>query len=370
MPPPTNSKNSVQLSKPGDKVPVVKPTLKPGETAAAAAVNEAERPWIPPDEAIWENFAANGEPWLSWLGSAVLHGLLLLIVLTGVLWMFGGSAPIEPELESVEVGDGLPGGGGGSTEGVLPDAPGNLTRADEQKSLEPDKKEPLKDLPMDDPTVKKNAAPTIDEEATDFVNKIQTKTPKALGPILKDALVGLAGIGKGGTGSGGGEGSGRGKGKGDGVGDGTGGTRRGARVLRWELEFRFNSAAGYIQQLDALGCFLGFPDKTGKLMFIRDLKQRPAKPIYEDIKAMNRVYFVDQRPDSNDAIAEELRLDLVPAAIVAAMPYAMEQQLVDVETKFRGRKEEDIKRTRFLVTFVGGKASFKVIEQEPKPGRK
>jgi hypothetical protein len=368
MPPPNNSKNSVQVSKPGDKVPIVKPTLKPGEAADVAAVT-VERPWVPPDEAIWENFAANGEPWLSGLGSAVLHGLMLLIILTGVLWMFSGGTPVEPELESVEVGDGIPGGGGGSTEGVVPGEIGNLTRPDETKSLEPDKKD-LKDLPTEDPTVKKDNAPTIDDDATDFVAKIQNKTPKALGPILKDALVGLAGIGKGGTGSGGGEGSGRGTGRGDGVGPGTGGTRRGARVLRWELEFRFNSAAGYLQQLDALGCYLGFPDKTGKLLFIRNLKERPAKPVYEDIKKMNRVYFVDQRADSNDGIAEELKLDLIPAAIVAAMPYAMEEQLVDAETKFRGRKEEDIKRTRFLVTFSGGKASFKVVEQEPKPGRK
>jgi Protein of unknown function (DUF1192) len=140
------------------------------------------------------------------------------------------------------------------------------------------------------------------------------------------------------------------------------------RALRWEVEFRFFSAAQYLTQLDSLGCYLAFPDKEGKLMFIRNLKERPARPRYEDIKAMNRIYFVDQRSD-NEAIADELKLTVIPAAIVIAMPRTMEDRLVELEAKYRGRKEEDIKRTRFLVTFAKGNPSFKVIAQDLKPNR-
>lgn len=373
MPPPSPQKNSVQIIKPGDKLPVVKPTLKPGELPA----KKQDENWVPPAATAWETYAGNGEPFLSGLGSMVIHGLVVLVILTGVLAIFNRSKPAEVDLDPIEFGNGFEGGGGGNPLGTG-NAPGNLSSPmDEVKSLEkPDKDSPpIKDIPKDDPMVTKNTGPTITEDSdTDIVARIQKVAPKAanVGPVLKDALEGLAGYGKGGPGRGGGEGSGIGTGRGSGEGPGTGKTsRRGQRVLRWELKFTFSSAGNFIQQLDALGTYLGVPDsKSGKIMVIRDLHERPAKPKYEDIKALNRVWFSDTNSENNDAIAKELGLDFIPSAIIGLMPASLEGELLDKELKFRGRKEEDIRRTLFAVSFSGGKPVIKVIEQEPKAGRK
>jgi hypothetical protein len=369
MPPPNPQKNSVQIIKPGDKLPVVKATLKPGEMPD----KRPDDNWVPPAATAWETYAGNGEPFLSGLGSMVIHGLVILVIVTGVLAIFNRSKPAEVDLDPIEFGNGFEGGGGGNPQGVGL-APGNLTSKDEVKTLDKTN-DPLKDLPMDDPMVKKSTGPTIDQDTdTDIIAKIQNKTPKAanVGPILKDALEGLAGFGKGGSGRGGGEGTGVGTGRGSGEGPGTGRTsRRGMRVLRWELKFTFSSAANFIQQLDALGTYVGVPDsKTGKVMVIRDLHERPAKPKYEDIKALNRVWFVDSNSENNDAIAKEFGLDFVPSALIGLMPNSLEGELLDKELKFRGRKEEDIKRTVFAVSFSGGKSVIKVVEQEPKAGRR
>jgi hypothetical protein len=351
--------------KPGDKVVL---TAKPGEQPAVA-----EMPLVPPDETIWEKYAPNGEPIVSGLASFLSHGLMLLVILVGVAWLFNRTPDPVEELEPVEIGNGEEGGGGGSTEGSGL-APGNLTRPmDEVKSLDQDKTQPSKTLPEDEATVKASTLPTIKDDplANAFIEKVKSKPNMAnLGPVLKDALEGLAGKGQGGSGRGGGEGTGVGKGKGSGTGDGTGKTnRRGRRALRWDLVFTTNDARHYLQQLDALGAVVAVPDRSGKLMTIRDLKARPAKPQYEDVKAMNRIYWVDYSRESADSVASELALDIVPSAVVAFFPQDLEADLLKKELAFRGRKEEDIEYTRFSITFSGGKAAIKVTEQQPFPGR-
>lgn len=365
----TPQANSVQAKKPDPKVVTAK-SVAGAAAAKAAEAQQAEQPWVPPEETEWDKYAGNGEPWASGLASMVLHGIVIVVVVTGVLALFNRpSEPVE-ELEPVEIGNGYDGGGGGHVDGVSNNR-GDIAmkREDDVKSLEkPDPMQPMI-LPMDDPTVKQNVGPKIDDEEDLIAKQKQKPLPKNLGPALQNAMEGLTGKGKGGPGSGGGEGSGRGTGRGSGEGPGTGkGTKRGQRVLRWELRFNFSSAGQYIQQLDALGCYLGIPDSKGTIMIVRNLRERPAKPQYEDFAALKRVYFIDQSDLTE--VANELKLDLIPSALVAAMPVSMEQQLVDVETKFRGRKEEDIARTVFKVSFSGGKATFIVVEQSPKPGRK
>ncbi len=369
---PNSPKNSVQIIKPGDKLPIVKATLKPGEEPEA----KSDQSWVPPAETAWETYAGNGEPFLSGLGSFVIHGLILLVILTGVLAYF--NRPTETkldELEAIEFGNGFEGGGGGSKEGIG-FGPSDLSAPkDEVKTIDPLDKSKTTETKLDDTQIKKNSGPTIEEDPESaLMAKIKAAAPKAsnLGPTLKDALEGLAGYGKGGTGRGGGEGSGVGTGRGSGTGPGTGkSTKRGLRVLRWELKFTFSSAANFIQQLDALETYLGVPDnKTGRVMVIRNLRERPARPQYEDLKALNRVWFSDTGGENNEAIAQELGLDFVPSAIIGLMPAKLEGQLLDTELKFRGRKEEDIRRTLFAVSFSGGKPVIKVIEQQPKPGHR
>jgi len=187
--------------------------------------------------------------------------------------------------------------------------------------------------------------------------------------FIKDALEGLTGGGKGGSGFGGGEGSGIGRGRGSGVGDGTGPlNKRGRRLLRWSVNFRTQSGEDYLKQLNGIGAILGVPDKTGKLMIVRNLNERPAKPRYESIRDINRIFWVDDRADSAQAVAAVLQLDVIPSQLIAFFPVEIEQQLVKVELdygkKYGRTKEEDIKETEFNLSFRQGKPVFTVRRQE------
>src|SRR6185436_1916699 len=191
-------------------IPVGVPA-KGGEVDPAAV--QAALPMVPGDETIWERYSPNGEPILSGFASLLLHGLMFLIILVGIGWLFSKSEPVLDELEPVEIGNGEEGGGGGSTEGVGT-APGNLSRPeDDQKSLVEDKT-PKPMLPEED--VKVTKSKDVPEDPTDIViEKMKDKqVAKRLGPVIKDALEGIAGAGKGGSGMGGGEGTGVGRGRG------------------------------------------------------------------------------------------------------------------------------------------------------------
>ena len=148
--------------------------------------------------------------------------------------------------------------------------------------------------------------------------------------------------------------------------------RRGARIQRWELAFTKKDAKDYLDQLAAMGVFLGIPDTKGKLMIIRDLKERPAKPKYEDVKQINRAWMIDDGKESAEELARELDLDVIPSVVVAFYPRGVEDELAAKEKEAmqaKGIKEEGgVLRTKFRVTFKDGKASFAVAEVIPKDG--
>ena len=374
MPPSNDSRKPDKPAKPNEKAARGKPKAKAAAVAVAGAAAEAEKAWVPSDEAIWETYAANGEPFLSSLASFVLHGLVIMVIVMGLFALFSKAPPQEAvELDEVEIG----GGGGGHVDGIDPNAPGNISRAqDETQSLtKPDTLTPFKDKPIDDPTIKANTTPTIsdDVDPAEFIERQQSKTQKAnLGPLLKDAMIGLTGKGRGGSGSGGGRGTGQGKGDGDGIGDGSGKTNlRGYRVLRWRLTIPTTSGEDYVRKLAALGMTLAVADPKGKLLVIKDpLQGGRSEREYTDAKSLKRVYFSDDDRDSCEQVGQFWGLDFTPIVLIGFMTPKFEEELVQKETGFRGRKEEDIKITVFEITFSGGKHVIKVREQTPKPGRK
>lgn len=327
-------------------------------------------PITPGDETVWEQYSPNGEPLLSGFASFLLHGLLLLVILVGFGWLFSGEKEVQlDDLEEVEIGNGEIGGGGGSVEGVG-GAPGNLTRPEDQvKSIEEDKPNPT--LPEDKDTTVKASKDDIPDPTQMVIEKMKKPEAKKLGPVLKDALEGIAGKGKGGSGQGGGEGTGVGTGRGSGQGPGTGRTnRRGARNLRWELTFGQSEARQYLQQTDAVGMYLVVPDRNGNPMKVADIRQRPAKLELVDVKALKRNWFTDDRQDSCNSVAESLGLEFVPAALLFFYPIEFEEALLKKELAHKGRKEEDIEYTKFAISFSGGKPNIRVMEQRPFAGRK
>lgn len=365
---PIQSPNAVRPDKPpapGVKsVPVVHP-VKPGAPAP-----EKPDDLVPPDEKFWQRYSPNGEPFLSGLSSFVVHGVVLLIILVGLSWLMPKTT--SEEIEPVLIGDGIEGGGGGHIQGQ--DAGPQLSKKDDvNEDLNKPKDVPTPDVPKDDAKVKTDTTPKLadDPDAISLVDQMKQKKPTSAGVFLKDALEGITGKGGGGTGWGGGTGAGVGTGIGDKDGPGTGkSNRRGRRVLRWTVNFNTQSGADYVRQLNLMGAILGVPDTKGKLMVIRDLNERPARPAYENVRDINRIFWVDDRAESARSVAETLQLDIIPSQIVAFYPEAIEKQLLDTEMtygkKYKRLKEEDISETVFNVAFRAGKPVFTVVSQRGK----
>src|SRR5262249_23021114 len=108
---------------------------------------------------------------------------------------------------------------------------------------------------------------------------------------------------------------------------------RGKLILRWTVNFDTKDTKDYLEQLEACGAILGVPDLKGKLMIIRNLKERPVKLVYEDVKKINRIFFVDDNEKSAKSIGDALDLDLIPSQIVVFYPEEFEQNLQRLETE-------------------------------------
>jgi hypothetical protein len=66
------------------------------------------------------------------------------------------------------------------------------------------------------------------------------------------------------------------------------------RTLRWTLKFDTKTGADYARQLAALEAILAVPADGTKYLVIRDLTQRPVKLEEEDLKKINRIFWVDE----------------------------------------------------------------------------
>jgi len=329
------------------------------------------KPLVPPEDAFWERYSPNSEFPFSTLASFCIHATVLFVLLAGVL-IFTGQPNDAEEIEPVYVGDGDgPAGGGGNPLGVGLENPGNLSAPDvKQDLLNPEKKlDPDLLKKPDELNVTKPGAVALedDPDADKVIEKAKQKLPSAvIGPQIKDALAGLAGFGRGGSGRGGGEGDGVGMGKGS----GHGGNKRGRRVQRWAMIFNANSGADYIRQLHAMGAYLGLPDKSGRIMVVRNLSERPAKPQMEDIVKIGRIWWTDDRQESAISVAQVLQIDWVPAFMMAFFPVELEKKLVEKELeygkKFGRTKEEDMEETIFRITFRGGAPQISVESQTGK----
>jgi hypothetical protein len=322
-----------------------------------------------PAERFWQRYSRNGEPLLSGLSSFIVHALILGGILFGLLRWFA-PPPRAVDIDLV-FGDGIPVGGGGNPRGVghgpqlngRPDVQENLDQPKEIIAAPTDGK--------DDPKVTRNAGPRLadDPDVTNLVQRLKEKQPAtAAGVYVKNALAGLTGGGRGGDGSKGGKGNVRGPGDGDAPKGGKGPlSPRADRIRRWTVNFNTSSGADYLRQLHLLGAILGVPDTKGNLMIIRDLTERPARSAYEDVKAINRIFWVDDRPESARSVAEALQLDIVPSQVVAFFPQSVEKQLLDAELAYgrpHGRTtEKDIGETVFNVTFRAGRPVFTVVSQ-------
>ena len=221
----------------------------------------------------------------------------------------------------------------------------------------------------------------FDDAATRYIHQSDTAPSRAIQELAKANIrIRLPdgkkpGLGKGGTGSGGGSGDGQGTGTGNGRGEGTGKlTQREKRMLRWTMAFNTNSALNYLSQLKGLGAILAIPvreDAAGReYRIVRNLTA-PAKLLQEDIGEIQRIFWIDDNPQSVQDMMAVLRVPLRPSHFVAFMPEELEAKLYKLEKAYLdkrhpGRTEDDIVETKFRINQSGKGYEPEVFAQKVK----
>lgn len=334
----------------------------------SSSVNQlAEKPQLkkrPPEERFWKRYSPHGELPLSSGGSVLVH-LLAALGIVMVVWLANRLADRSrpPEAIAVVVGD-EPAGGGGSEGGSDDGLPGAKPAGEEAAVARSEQATPRPPVPteqLQDVQAKINPLPVpendpnsdrVIQDSAFAINNLSN-----VGSRARDAIDQImARRGKGGSGSGGGKGDGVGSATGPGTGTGTGKMdQRTRRQLRWTMVFNTADGRDYLRQLHGLGAVLAIPTGNGQYLVVRDLLRRPAQPQPEDLAEMDKIYWIDDKPQSVAQLAHAMQLPTVPDHIAAFFPLELEQKLLTLEKQqARGAREEDILESRFEVRRMGG----------------
>lgn len=328
----------------------------------------------PPAESFWERYSPHHEFSLSSVGSLTLHALLLgLLVLASILGFFtlvGLEPTAPPQLDALTVHGG--GGGGGDPLGVGRGIGGKGDPLVEDVRNDPEPAPyvgtPLAEIPRAKVDPLQFPVVASDPDGKRFIEKSNLAVV-ALSKLQQEArdqlLRGLAGKGEGGPGKEGGRDTGSDKGTTPSPAPAKPLTKREKRVLRWVMVFNVRDGFEYLRQLDGLGAILGIPEARGQYRILRNLKQRPARGEIEDLKSIERIFWVDDTADSVRSLGRALQLEPLPNHIVAFFPREVEEDLLRKELNFRGLQEEDIQETRFRLIRHGNKYVPQVIDQIP-----
>jgi hypothetical protein len=323
----------------------------PVKAAAGAAANGKRQPT---EESMWLRYSPHHEFPLSSVTSVGLHVLILILLIVGgwVAYKLGFGEENKPPDVSAVV---LDGGGGGNKHGAEGGVEGG-TSAREDVNPTPDTPptpptEGVKDLTVPDPS----SPVTVREQDNNSSRTVQAD--KAIERLNK--MAGAVGDkGRGGTGTGGGRGTGEGTGVGAGKGNGRALSERERQMLRWVMAFKTQNGEDYLRQLRDLkpgnGAILAVPLADGQFEIIRDLSKRPAVGQVEDVKQINRIFWIDDKPDSVAVLARTLQIHQ-PPYFVAFFPVELEEELKRIEReagvkKYGNKfKVDNIQETKFSV---------------------
>lgn len=142
---------------------------------------------------------------------------------------------------------------------------------------------------------------------------------------------------------------------------------RARRLLRWHLNFEYDSGEDYAEQLRMLGAILAVPVGEKQYRLYEELSQRPppARLVSgEDLAKLNRIYWMGDDPEAIQLLFEGLKIPERPKRFWAFFPSELEQDLIKKELAYRGLKEEDIKQTVFKARRRGAKIVVEVANQE------
>ena len=276
------------------------------------------------------------------LGALMVVGLLGLVYLTNQAYASRVTAP----LQIVEVS----GGGGGSPEGT----PGSTEKID---------------VPGADPAA---FASNNEEEAGDFEEPAVQVAPGAMLDAVAEAGSGLAEVDLGPVmPSGGPVASGKRASKlgtggpGLGFGPGDGGV---AREQRWSIVYNTEQTPEeYARQLDALGVELAVVAGPDQLVYLSNLSSAEPTKRYGSGRSDGRLYFLWQgrgRKASDLALLRKAGIEVGEGVVLQFYPKGVEEQLAQLEVRYRGRQPGEIRVTRFSVVPRDNGYGFQVIAQE------
>jgi hypothetical protein len=313
---------------------------------------------LPPEEQFWKHYSPHHEFPLSSVTSVGLHILVLalLMLLGWVAYKLGIEDNKPPEVVTVVVG-----GGGGSKEGV-PGANGDgLGQPPPEAVVQPPNPAnppagEVKDLRPQVEDVDPLTLPRSDDGRNRAIS-IAPEVSRRLNGISRDARAkwfgSLGSPGQGGPGRGSRTGTGDGPSGGPGNGPGQPLSQRQKRVLRWSMTFNTENGDDYARQLAGLkpggGAILAVPVGEDGYEVLRDLSRRPARGKVEDLAALQRIFWIDKKPESVAGLARALQIP-PPPFFVAFFPRDLEEELARLEKQKAGNvSEDDIAETRFGV---------------------
>lgn len=340
--------------------------------APANASAPANQQLLPPEEQFWIRYSPHHEFPLSSVISFTLHSVVIVGMIVGAILMsklgLGNDKPPEAYAVIIEPagGDRKPAGAPGKGIDGLP--PENLP--DIKKPDDAVKKPVVEDLnPV--PQLKNDDKVPLDvkvrqlEDENVLPGQLDELNKKLDARIKK--LIDRGPMGPGGGGGTSPTGTGPGEGPGQGPGTGNIGVRQ-KRQMRWTLIFNTRSGLDggrdYLQQLRALGAILAIPLENDQFMVYHLEKSNQGK--IEDISQINRIYWVDNRPQSVQGLAMAMGIRPPPVQVVAFFPIKLEQELEDKEKKALrpGANVDEIVETKFVVmSRTGGKYDIRVESQ-------
>jgi hypothetical protein len=276
------------------------------------------------------------------LGAFMVVGLLGMVYVANQAYASRVTAP----LQIIEVS----GGGGGSPEGT----PGSTEKIDVAGA---------------DPAP---FASNNEEEAGDFEEPSVQTAPGAMLDAVAEAGSGLAEVDLGPVMPNGGPvasgkrasklGTG---GPGLGFGPGDGGV---AREQRWSIIYNTGqSPEEYARQLDALGVELAVVVGQDQLLYVSNFSSNQPTKRYGSGRSDGRLYFVWQGRVRKQADLDLLRkagVEVGEGVVLQFYPKGVEDQLAQLEVRYRGRQPGEIRVTRFSVVPRGDGYGFKVLAQE------
>lgn len=139
---------------------------------------------------------------------------------------------------------------------------------------------------------------------------------------------------------------------------------------RWSVVYNTGQTPEeYAKQLDAFGVELAVVTGPNQLTYVsRFSDPTPAKRVGSG-QGDERLYFLWQgrgRKESDVALLRKAGIEVGDGAVLQFYPKAVEQQLAQIEVRYRGRQPSEIRFTRFSVVSKGGNSyGFSVLAQEP-----